>query len=136
MKKSSQDTRRTLPPPNAAISLLSDGFEVACGHDEIATVSWSGVKAVFAYTRFRNGDCNLCLAFSLASSKKDDQVVVSDNLQGWGALVARLDLALPGVDSNWIEKAQCDTASTLPVAAVVPSYVANPTQVWPANHGA
>ena len=116
------------------IAVSREGFTVSERGEIFASVPWTKVKQVFAYTRFRGADIELCLAFSLPRSQ--DQVVVHETVDGWDVLKQSLSTHLGEVTNEWEERASCNELARRqiePVSKVVPMYVANPVQVWPAG---
>lgn len=132
-QESTEDVRRTLTPEGSRIALIENGFKVLLEDEIIAVVLWDRIQSIFAYTRYIHGYASLCLDFALpaGSGVKKDQVVVNDGVSGWNELVAHLPSVFPTMDNEWPRKAASDRSKSSPVAAVVPMFVANPTQVWP-----
>lgn len=131
--KTGADVRRTITPAGAYLRVNADGFSVQHANDVIASVAWSQVEAIFAYTRFIAGQGNLCLAFVLPTRprRRADQVVVHDGVEGWRSLVDALAAAFPSADKDWPIKASVDSPDGSPLAGRLPNHVVNPTQVWP-----
>jgi hypothetical protein len=127
------DTRRTLTPQGARITLVAEGFEVTLGEEEVAKVSWKLVRAIYAYTRFMNEQSNLCLAFVLPDTArgKEDQVVIHEAVPGWEAVATQLSAEFPLMDGTWRQKASYDPAIHISLAGIVPAYTVNVTQIWP-----
>jgi hypothetical protein len=129
----STDVRRTITPAGAYLRVSADGFSVQHADDTIASIGWSQVEAIFAYTRFIAGRGNLCLAFVLLARprRRADQVVVHDGLEGWRSLVDALAAAFPSADNHWASKASVDSETRSMLASRLANNVVNPTQVWP-----
>jgi hypothetical protein len=135
-KRPSFDVRRTITPSDAHIALEHDGFAIRCDNETIANVQWIAIQTIFAYTRFIGGHGHLCLGFVLppGSRGREDQVVVNEGVKGWEQLVSYMPSAFPSMDRDWVKKASCDPSqkgADEAISRVVPSHVANPTQVWP-----
>lgn len=126
------DARWTQAPEQARIAIDGAGFALMDADEAIYRLAWSDVRQIVAYTRFRAGAAELCLAFAF-SRRARDHYVVHDRLTGWDCLCAAMTAAFPDADPDWRAKAAHDEAALeayAPVAAIVPSYTVNPTVVW------
>ena len=134
-RQTRRDPRRTITPEGAEIAIRPSGFAVRDSDEVIFEVEWRTVRQVFAFTRFMNGTCRLCLMFA-SSPRKADAVVVDDRAAGWQCLVDTLVDVFPRLDREWPTKASRDeraAGAISAVASVVPAFTLNSTLVWEAD---
>jgi hypothetical protein len=87
------------PPPTLAVE--TDGYAYVW-RDRKSTVRWSDVKEVFAFKRDIFSVDLICIGFRI--SEEGDCWEIDEHMAGYDAVVAAMNGAFPGIDTDWWDK--------------------------------